>query len=148
MPFLRLSSLWTYGAFCIISSGRAFPIPIPGPASGCGSRRCMRRLTRFLSLLSSRRSITSVTQLPVVSCWALGGETNNVTFLIRLYARNTARSCACLAFKAKKRFARANPLTGPFSMRMRINSYCLRHSPAAARLTIWGDGVCWVLGAT
>ena len=30
---------------------------------------------------------------------ALGSESNNVTFLIRLYVSNTARSCACLAFK-------------------------------------------------
>jgi hypothetical protein len=69
-------------------------------ASGCLLR------VRVLSS-PDRRSIASLQfdQLPVLLLLlhavlrALGGESNNVTFLIRLYVSDTARSCACLAFK-------------------------------------------------
>lgn len=77
-------------------------VPTPGPAlhAAAESRRCMRRLFSLPSYQAADRSF----QLPVAFCWALGGESDNVTFLIRLYVRNTARSCACLAlFNAKKR---------------------------------------------
>ena len=50
--------------------------------------------------------------------------------------------------QGQKKIRAGESINGAISMRMRINLYCLRHSPAAARLTIWGDGVCWVLGAT
>jgi hypothetical protein len=76
------------------------PEPEPGPEPGPGMRSAAEAIDAHDAFEHPIKVADRSLQLPVLLfCWALGGESNNVTFLIRLYVRDTARSRACLAFK-------------------------------------------------
>ena len=144
MPFLSL--LWSYGRIL-----HFLRVVCPSPTRGLHAAAEGVDACACAGCSPSYQAADRSLQLPIVFCWALGGESNNVTFLIRI---------TCEEHREVMRMPRVQQRLGSSGRIHPRGCACAYGScsdfvfvyatAAAARLTIGEDGVCWVqpVGAT